>query len=227
MTLSPPQVFQLAVQAGVPASAAVMATAIAQAESGLDPGAVSYTGCCFGLWQVNQSAHPQWSEQQLFDPTTNAQAMAQISANGSDWTAWDTYKNGTAQLAMPGVTAALTAAGGADALAARAGNLPGSAPGAPGSASRTGGGGSSTNPFLTVLETLLGGKTPNELVIRLLEIVGGALVMAGGLVMFGYLVFGGHVATGAGKAAGAAEGASKIASVVKKAKTAATVAAAA
>lgn len=78
---------------GNPASAPI-AAAIALAESSGDSTVVNSIGAT-GLWQILQSAHPQWSIQQLQDPNINAQAAISISNNGSNWNPWQTYTEGT------------------------------------------------------------------------------------------------------------------------------------
>lgn len=90
--------------AGLPVNSLAMAAAIAMAESRLDTTATNKNGptqgCPFGstdygLWQINTCYHPQYnSDQLLSDPQYNADAMADISNKGTDWSAWSTYKNG-------------------------------------------------------------------------------------------------------------------------------------
>lgn len=48
----------------------------------------------FGLWQINTLAHPNYDEQQLLNPTYNAQAALAISSNGTNWGPWSTYTKG-------------------------------------------------------------------------------------------------------------------------------------
>lgn len=75
----------------VPADQIDTAVAIALAESGGQPGAVSSTGD-YGLWQINHQAHPGYSTSRLLsDSTYNAAAMAAISKGGTDWSAWSTW----------------------------------------------------------------------------------------------------------------------------------------
>jgi hypothetical protein len=77
-----------------------MAVAIAEAESGGNP--KSYNGKgrdnSYGLWQINMhpGAHTLaelglTSNDQLFDPVTNAKAMVKISHSGANWGPWSTY----------------------------------------------------------------------------------------------------------------------------------------
>ena len=89
-----PALRALAASVGFPAGALDMAAAIAMAESGGDPGAVGDGGTSFGLWQVHVPAHPEYTAQELLDPTENARAALAISRGGSDWTPWSTFNNG-------------------------------------------------------------------------------------------------------------------------------------
>lgn len=88
---------------GNPASAPI-AAAIAMAESSGDSSVVNSIGAT-GLWQVLQSAHPQWSTQQLQDPNINAQAAISISNNGSNWNPWETFTEGTYRQFLQGGSA--------------------------------------------------------------------------------------------------------------------------
>jgi len=74
---------------GGSAPAAVMAAAIAMAESGGNSSAVNHNSngtTDRGLWQIN-SIHGSLS---TFDPVANARAAVQISNNGSTWRPWCT-----------------------------------------------------------------------------------------------------------------------------------------
>lgn len=88
------------------------AVAVATAESGRRTEAHNPRGCddSYGLWQINMvegrsgcdnlgpSRRQQYglrSNEDLWDPMTNAQAMAAISSNGSNWNPWSVYTNGT------------------------------------------------------------------------------------------------------------------------------------
>jgi hypothetical protein len=76
----------------------VVAVAVAMAESSCNPKA-EYTnpgGCQDrGLWQVDSCAHPNVSEACAYDGQCNADAAWTISDQGSDWTPWTMYRNGT------------------------------------------------------------------------------------------------------------------------------------
>jgi hypothetical protein len=119
--LSYSQLEQLWTANGGPASAAPMAAAIAMAESGGCPTSVAGAGCggnpsqstdtnggSYGLWQINGShdgvdgAAPakggplpgsSWINS-MFNPAANAKEAISISQNGTNWSAWSTYKNG-------------------------------------------------------------------------------------------------------------------------------------
>lgn len=100
MKLTMAQVIDLARQAGLSGEGLAMAGAIARAESGLNTDAVGVngptSGCPngsrdLGLWQINDCYNRIAN---AFDPVTNAQAMARISAGGKNWKPWSTYHNG-------------------------------------------------------------------------------------------------------------------------------------
>lgn len=72
-------------------------TAIALAESSGNPSAVGdlniTPGGSIGLWQINLKAHPEYTQDELFDPQTNANAaFAVYQSQGLG--AWSTYNNG-------------------------------------------------------------------------------------------------------------------------------------
>ncbi|MBM7510047.1 hypothetical protein JOE61_003861 [Nocardioides salarius] len=106
MSMSIRQVYQLARGAGLGHEAAVMATAIAIGESGLNPGAVGDTsltdatwGPSIGLWQVRSVKAESGTGKtrdatRLKSPEFNARSMAAISLGGSHWTPWTIYTNG-------------------------------------------------------------------------------------------------------------------------------------
>ena len=91
----------LAASAGFPDPA--LAAAVAMAESGGDPNAKGDTGPgvagpSIGLWQIDLAFHKQWSEQELYDPATNARAALTIyraaSSTFEPWsTAWEDPKH--------------------------------------------------------------------------------------------------------------------------------------
>lgn len=75
------------ISAGGNPQAAAMAAAVADAESGLNPGAsrVNPDGTVgVGLWLIPQNGTPPGST----DPIAAARAAIQLSQNGTDWTQW-------------------------------------------------------------------------------------------------------------------------------------------
>lgn len=86
----------------------ITATAIALAESGgnetIIPAPNSDGSIDVGLWQINsihRRDHPLWTPPWLQNPKNNAQAMAEISRNGTYWTPWEAYKNGKYKAFIP------------------------------------------------------------------------------------------------------------------------------
>lgn len=124
MSLSATQVYSLARQAGLSASAAVTATAVAMAESSLNPGATGDVGLenatwgpSVGLWQV-RSLKAQTGTggvrdaSALSDPTFNARSMVSISNGGTNWRPWSTYTSGAYRQYLPAAQAAAAAVDG-------------------------------------------------------------------------------------------------------------------
>jgi len=95
----------LARDAGFGVEAARIAAAIAMAESGGNATAVGDEGTSFGLWQVNQPAHPEYDASLLLDPEYNARAAFSISQGGVDFEPWTTFRTGAYRRYMPGVSA--------------------------------------------------------------------------------------------------------------------------
>lgn len=100
--LTPKQIYDLATGAGFAGVDAVVATAIALAESGGNPQAHgdktkgSGRGS-FGLWQIYSDAHPEFGPDftLLFDPKRNAAAAFSVYRDaGSSFTPWTTYNSG-------------------------------------------------------------------------------------------------------------------------------------
>jgi len=48
----------------------------------------------YGLWQINQRAHPSYSADDLYDAVGNARAALAVSNGGSDFGPWTTYTSG-------------------------------------------------------------------------------------------------------------------------------------
>lgn len=126
MSLSIPQIYAQARAAGLSGPRAVIATAIALAESGGRPDAIgdraletASWGPSVGLWQVrsvrSQSGTGQSRDAtQLESPTFNAQSMATISHDGSNFGAWSTYTSGAYRSHLSEVQAAIGSKGGAN-----------------------------------------------------------------------------------------------------------------
>lgn len=90
------QIYQTLVGAGFTGQNAVIATAIALAESGGNPGATHSNdngSIDRGLMQVN-SVHSQYNSGQLLDPAYNAKAAFQIAGGGTNFGPWSTYNSG-------------------------------------------------------------------------------------------------------------------------------------
>lgn len=105
--LSVTQIYRLATQAGFPILTAVIATAVALAESSGHPNDINddpATGdLSYGLWQINmigdlgparRKTFGISSNDQLLDPATNAKAAYILSNHGLNFNAWSTFKNG-------------------------------------------------------------------------------------------------------------------------------------
>ena len=93
-----------ATTAGFSGSDADTAAAIALAESSGNPNAVGdlalTPGGSVGLWQINLKAHPEYTNVDLTDPQTNANAAYAIF-QASGFGAWSTYNSGAYQQYMP------------------------------------------------------------------------------------------------------------------------------
>lgn len=109
MALSDNQIAQYARGAGLSGDAVSIAVAVALAESGGNPNAHNAVppDNSYGLWQINmlgslgpsrRSSLGISSNDALYDPATNARAMAMLSNKGASWTPWTTYTRGTYKL---------------------------------------------------------------------------------------------------------------------------------
>lgn len=119
MALSPREVYDLAIGAGLSPDQAVVATAVAWGESDLNPSAVGDLslqdgtwGPSIGLWQVRSlKAHRGTGQtrdaDRLTDPAFNAQATVEISENGTNWNPWTIYRSGAYQQYLDAVQAAV------------------------------------------------------------------------------------------------------------------------
>jgi hypothetical protein len=123
MVLSRWEVYDLARRAGLAHDAALIATAIAEGESGRDSEQVGdeslageptadgrHWGPSVGLWQVrsiveDEGTGSERDESRLKDPEFNASAMYTISGGGLSWSAWTIWRNGTATRLLPAITA--------------------------------------------------------------------------------------------------------------------------
>jgi len=94
--LTAEQIRQLASNAGFSGWDLETAVAIALAESSGNSNAIGdlTLGISVGLWQVNLKYHPEYSQEELLDPGTNADAAYSIyQAAGNQFTPWSTFKN--------------------------------------------------------------------------------------------------------------------------------------
>lgn len=118
------QVYALARSTGLSQQQAITATAIAAAESGLDPAKVgdlhlvtATWGPSVSLWQVRtlkaETGTGRSRDIQLVSqPGPNARAMFEISRGGTDWSPWSAYND---RKHLPFMAAATAAAGGSTA----------------------------------------------------------------------------------------------------------------
>lgn len=116
--LSRDQIAMYARSAGLSGGAVDIAVAVALAESGGDPGQRNPIppDNSYGLWQINMlgGMGPERrrkfglsSNSELYDPATNARAMAAISNGGTNWSPWSTYTDGKYRKYLkPGATQA-------------------------------------------------------------------------------------------------------------------------
>lgn len=187
MSLTYGQVYALARATGLSNSAAITATAIAAAESGLNPAAVGDTslttatwGPSVGLWQIRTLKAETGTGRSrdintLKDPTANARAMFNISGGGTSWSPWSVYKSGAYR---SHIAAATAAAGGASS-------------GTPESPTA-----SPTYPVGKAAVTVADGNSPFDIDVSLGPLSGPVegLVKAAGPILLGSLIVGGGVA---------------------------------
>lgn len=124
-TLSPAQIYALARNAGLDLSPALIATAVALAESGGRTDAMGDLGLqnatwgpSVGLWQIRSLKSQSGTGQprdatKLTDPVFNAKSMASISGTGSNFGPWSTFNNGSYKNHISAVIASLKANPGA------------------------------------------------------------------------------------------------------------------
>ncbi|KAB2809301.1 hypothetical protein F9L07_19875 [Pimelobacter simplex] len=128
-TLSMRKVAQLATGAGVSRPMLATAVAVAMAESSLNTAAVGDValvdrtwGPSIGLWQIRSlkaetgTGRPR-DANRLKNAEFNARAMFSISASGTNWSPWSTYKDGSYRKYLPAAQKAVNAQLGADPLA--------------------------------------------------------------------------------------------------------------
>jgi len=116
MALSAVEILQLAIN-NLPSfnpGNAVIATAVALAESGGNPNATNTKNkdgsIDSGLWQINsvhKRDHPTWTVDWLHNPNNNAKAMSIISKGGTYWKPWTVYNNGDYKKHIPAAQKAL------------------------------------------------------------------------------------------------------------------------
>ena len=102
-TISNTQIAQYAYNAGFRNTALITAVAIALAESGgnsdiYNPETAAGTPLnngSRGLWQIYGNAHPQYNNNSLYDPQTNANAAYAVANNGVNFSPWTTWGNGS------------------------------------------------------------------------------------------------------------------------------------
>lgn len=96
-TVSGATLVALAQQAGFGADSKT-AAAVALAESGGDPNAIGHnaTSQDFGLWQINDRAHPELFTKYTWNSPTDNSKMAYIAYHerGNTFAAWSAYNNG-------------------------------------------------------------------------------------------------------------------------------------
>jgi cell wall-associated NlpC family hydrolase len=92
-------VAQYAIKAGFRGVALLLAVEVSFAENGShDPRLFSKPNkdgsIDRGLWQINDKAHPNYSDADMRDGLKNAKAAFKISDGGKNWTPWTTFNNG-------------------------------------------------------------------------------------------------------------------------------------
>jgi hypothetical protein len=115
LTLTAAQIAWFAQQAGFTGNAVATATAIALAESGGKTAVVSPANSNgshdYGLWQINDNAHPDLltADAQWWVAGFNAQMAFKIyTGSGNTFNAWSTFKNGAYLVHMPAAQLAAT-----------------------------------------------------------------------------------------------------------------------
>lgn len=132
------QIYTAARQAGFSAASAVVATAVALAESGGDPAAIgdqslanSTWGPSIGLWQVRtlKAATGTGGIRDISaltgDVAAQARAALSISGGGSDWNPWSVYTSGAYRQFLGQASTASN--GAAEGIPATVAGIPGTA----------------------------------------------------------------------------------------------------
>ena len=89
------QIAMYATNAGFSGNDAVIAVAVALAESGGNANAMGDNNTSVGLWQIHTTAHPEFAGWNLRDPQTNANAAFRVyTAAGGTFVDWTTYNSG-------------------------------------------------------------------------------------------------------------------------------------
>lgn len=190
--LTAPQVYALALGAGLAPQQAFEATCVSFAESGFDTDAgrrpadhLNTNGSRDrGLWQLNDQANPQVTDAMAYGTTSAATEMARISGNGTNWRPW--YAPWRTKTAI--VTGMLNAAGGQTLITAHAQQFLSGIPtggGAPASGGAIAGtpAGLADDPLGSAIRFALGGHDPAEIMIRSLELVTGGFLIGGAVAL--------------------------------------------
>lgn len=107
--LTPEEVLQFGIAAGIPCLSLDIPLAIAIAESSLRPGAENlhpeygersegWTHRDRGLMQISSYWWPAYPDTQVYDPQGALEAAWEISEQGSRWDLWNTYENGVVDI---------------------------------------------------------------------------------------------------------------------------------
>ena len=227
--LSAPQVYALALGAGLGPQQAFEATCVSFAESGFDTDAgrrpqdhLNTNGSRDrGLWQLNDRANPQVTDAMAYGTTSAATEMARISNRGTNWSPW--YAPWRTKTAV--VTGMLNAAGGQKIVTAHAQQFLSTIPSAGGPPATGGAVDTSptdllTDPIGSAVRFALGGHDPAEIMIRSLEIVTGGFLVGGAVALVVILLAQSSTGQSAyGSAYGSAGGAQRTVRSAKKLAT--------
>jgi hypothetical protein len=114
--LTPAQIAYYAQTAGFDGQDLNIAVAVALAESGGNPNVYNpetATGTpqgegSYGLWQIYLKDHPEYANDNLYDPQTNANDAYELYSNSGGFSPWATYNSGAYQAYLsPAATAPL------------------------------------------------------------------------------------------------------------------------